>query len=160
MANLTIAEAAVRLGITKEALRTRVRRRQIESFKDTDGQWRVVVPDDAPPDASDPGHDGGADTARTGHGYNADAVIAILREQLAEKDRQIRELHVLLQTEKQMTQRLLEAGTAPEATESPVRVQDEKVSVESEKTVSGASGEASAPSAKRRGLLARLFGAE
>jgi hypothetical protein len=157
VANLTIAEAAVRLGITKEALRTRVRRRQIESFKDTDGQWRVVVPDDASPDGSDIRHDADADTAHAERGYNTDAVIAILREQLAEKDRQIRELHVLLQTEKQMTQRLLEAGTVPEAVESRERPAEEKVPDTAVRSAPGDAQRESAPSPRRRGRLARLW---
>ena len=157
MANLTIAEAAVRLGITKEALRTRVRRRQIESFKDTDGQWRVVVPDDASPDDSDIRRDADSDTVRAERGYNADAVIAILREQLMEKDRQIRELHVLLQTEKQMTQRFLEAGTVPGAVESHERPAAEKVPEPAVRSAPGDGLRESIPSPRRHGRLARLL---
>lgn len=45
MADLTIAEAAERLGISKETLRTRVKRGQIPAHKGVDGQWRIVLSD-------------------------------------------------------------------------------------------------------------------
>jgi len=123
MADLNIAAAAVRLGISKQAMRTRVRRGQVTAHKAVDGSWLVTVPDDAPDTSSPPSdvlQDASNDTPDADHDvprwrpYDADAVIAILREQLAIKDRQISELHVMLQT----AQRQLPASV-PLPVESP-----------------------------------------
>ena len=50
---LDVTAAAVRLGITPDAVRKRIRRRQLAAIKDADGQWRVRVGDlDSVPDQS------------------------------------------------------------------------------------------------------------
>jgi len=47
MSEHTITEAAARLGISKEAMRSRVQRRRVQARKSDDGQWCVILPDDA-----------------------------------------------------------------------------------------------------------------
>jgi len=47
MSEHTITEAAARLGISKEAMRSRVQRRRVQARKGDDGQWCVILPDDA-----------------------------------------------------------------------------------------------------------------
>jgi hypothetical protein len=50
---LDVTAAAVRLGITPDAVRKHIRRRQLAAIKDADGQWRVRVGDlDSVPDQS------------------------------------------------------------------------------------------------------------
>jgi hypothetical protein len=176
---LPLTEAAKRMGLSTIALRRRVQRGTIEAYKDGD-RWYVIVPESEVP-VSEP-----VRPAPRPSLISDAAAIAALREELAflrgkveaiptlEREleararemnemrtafeRQISELHILLQTSQQNEQRLLSA-TVPEATESRERVQDEKVSAQGEKSQSGASGEASAPSTKRRGWFSRLFGA-
>lgn len=171
MADLTIADAALRLGISKQAMRTRVRRGRIEAHKDSNGQWLVAVPDDTPPPASDIGPDASdadtdarADVGTEARYYNADAVIQTLREQLTVKDKQISELHVLLQTAQQNEQRLLRA-TIPEPAESPESPREVFVPDRPAQTPnvdSGAPGEAERASGrageagKHRGVRARI----
>jgi hypothetical protein len=126
-----IAEAAVRLGISKDAVRRRVQRGTVTAYKSDDDRWLVLIPDDE--DAGSTGTERRDSTGAARFGDDFATVIATFREQLevkdqqlAEKDRQISELHVLLQTSQQNEQRLLSA-IVPEATESRERVQDEKV---------------------------------
>ncbi len=47
MSEHTITEAAARLGISKEAMRSRVQRRRVQARKGDDGQWYVILPNDA-----------------------------------------------------------------------------------------------------------------
>ncbi len=49
---LPIADAAQILGVSVDALRKRVQRRSVRSYKGTDGQWRVVLPDSETPETS------------------------------------------------------------------------------------------------------------
>jgi hypothetical protein len=175
---LPIADAAVYLGISKTAMRRRVDRGSVEARKDDDGRWLVHVTDADTSDAPQGTSQGATRDTMDGTpedtgGFTRD-LVAVLREQLATKDqqiaekdrqlaareREISELHVLLQTSQQNEQRLLSA-TVPEATEPPVsarEMQDGKSGVVDEKSSQRVTGEASAPSAKRRGFLARLFG--
>lgn len=46
-AGLSVAEAADRLGISRVALRKRLRRGTLQAYK-VDGEWRVVLPGDVP----------------------------------------------------------------------------------------------------------------
>ncbi len=122
---VTVAEAADRLGISKEAVRRRIDRNTLRGIKSRDGTWRVILPngihlpDTMPntmPDDMTPTmtHDTHTTTALL---EEKDARIALLASQMGEKDRQIKEkdqqladrsreiqeLHILLQT----TQRLI-----------------------------------------------------
>jgi len=49
---LPIADAAQILGVSVDALRKRVQRRSVRSYKGTDGQWRVVLPESETPETS------------------------------------------------------------------------------------------------------------
>lgn len=122
---VTVAEAADRLGISKEAVRRRIDRNTLRGVKNRDGTWRVILPngieapdtmpntmpDDMTPTMTHDTHTVAALLAEK------DARIALLASQMGEKDRQIaekdrqlvdrsreiQELHILLQT----TQRLI-----------------------------------------------------
>lgn len=116
MQRLPIAQAAERLGISKTAMRRRVERRTVDAIKGDDGQWLVAVPDDATPGGTPTGvHRGTPSDTPAVEALTVQ--LAFLQAQLVEKDQQIRELHVMLQT----TQRLIPATVpdAPHAAESP-----------------------------------------
>jgi excisionase family DNA binding protein len=112
---LSVAEAALRLGISKDALRRRIDRKSIKATKVADGTWRVHLATDPPtPDATTthtPDDKPRDTTPTTALLIEKDARIALLTDQLTTKDRQIHELHVMLQA----VQRQLPA-TVPEAT--------------------------------------------
>ncbi len=116
-AGVEIAEAARRMGISKDAIRRRIQRGTLTAFKSNDGRWLVLVPADTVPDGTDDVRGEQRDTTGATRGDNGFAtVIAAFQEQLhvkdqqlGEKDRQISELHVLLQTSQQNEQRLLSA---------------------------------------------------
>jgi hypothetical protein len=180
---LPLTEAAKRMGLSTIALRRRVQRGTVEAYKGGD-RWYVIVPDNEVP-VTEP-----VRTAARASITPDDAAVAALREELAllrgkveaiptlereleararemtdmrtAYERQISELHILLQTSQQNEQRLLSA-TVPDAPESAVsarETQDSKSGVADEKTSQRGADEEPAPSAKRRGLIARLFGLE
>lgn len=100
-----IAEAAPRLGLSLAAARKRVQRRQLQAVKQ-DGQWYVLLSQDEeaqrPTTASAPSQGRPTTTEAVSQPWELPVRIlerenATLREQLAVKDRQIGELHVLLQ---------------------------------------------------------------
>jgi excisionase family DNA binding protein len=188
MPDLTIAEAAARLGVSKEALRSRVQRRRIDAYKDADGQWRVVLPetetpalDDADasgsPRADAAGASGSAappDAARE-DGSDATGMVALLKDQLAAKDaqiatlhqqltdrsREVAELHRMLNLEQQSVSRLLPASTTSDAPESPVRDYDDTMPsspASSAKASPDGSQRVPEASATLRGWFARRFG--
>jgi excisionase family DNA binding protein len=74
---LTVGEAADRLGISKEALRKRIRRGSVQAERREDGTWRVQLPD-----GQDGGEAGRGDVVAELRAHNA-----TLREQL-EAERQ------------------------------------------------------------------------
>ena len=49
MARLGIMEAAVRLGVSTDTIRRRVRKGELPAIRDNTGQWRLDLPDDAAP---------------------------------------------------------------------------------------------------------------
>jgi len=122
---LPIGEAARALDMTKTALRKRVERKTIPAHKGPDGQWYVVVPREATPgyDRRTPVSQEGATPSRapsverTAEGPEPSIAVEVLRaevgvltdelvflrDRLVARDREIQELHVLLQT----AQRLL-----------------------------------------------------
>jgi hypothetical protein len=151
-----IAAAAQALGISTTAVRRRIQRQTLRAYKADDGTWRVVLPAAPSPDGTDR-----PEGRPEGRPEDVSAVIEILREQLVEKDRQlaarereISELHVMLQT----AQRLIPANV-PEAVEPRERVQNESP-VSSENASPGGVGRENQPSPRRRGWLSRWFGAE
>ncbi len=154
MAELTIAEAAARLGISKEAMRSRVQRRRVQARKRADGQWYVIVPDDT--DASP------RPTADATDAIGHDAVDALpervwevmreqvrfLRDQNIQQARIIEEMRrdharaeqewrVLLQT----SQRLIPA-TVPDAPQAPERPGDGESPPQTTNVAPGGAGEA------------------
>lgn len=108
MQRLPIAQAADRLGIGKTAMRRRVERRTIDAIKGEDGQWLVAVPDGEQSFASPPSvhHDTPNPPTRDTPIVDTLATqLVFLQAQLVEKDRQlaarereVQELHVMLQT--------------------------------------------------------------
>jgi hypothetical protein len=71
-ARLTVAAAAERLGITKEAVRKRISRRTLRSDKDPDGTVRVYIP------AS------GTSSGTASESIGRDELVEILRAQLGD----------------------------------------------------------------------------
>lgn len=123
---IPLAEAAERLGLKIEAIRKRVRRGSLTSYKASDGRWFVVLPDgqdgidaadrEGQETGQDSGQDAGQDTVRR----ILQDEVAYLRAQFAERDafyraqldvreREVRELHIMLG----QAQRLLSAGVSP-----------------------------------------------
>lgn len=131
---LPIAEAARALHTTKTALRKRVERKTIPAHKGPDGQWYVVVPRrpttgydsrttmSQPPLTPSP--------ALSAEGTESSIVVEVLktevvlltdelvflRDRLTARDREIQELHVLLQTAQRLMPVMLNRGD--EATSS------------------------------------------
>jgi excisionase family DNA binding protein len=128
---VTIREAAQALGITEPAVRQRLQRRTLRSYR-AGGRVYVILPDGA----SDTNEQNGVS-----HGVSSDVTAALhalvaqlksenalIRDQLVIKDQQISELHVLLQT----AQRQLNAGptdTPPAVEEEPQKAMDEPIQV-------------------------------
>jgi len=124
MAEVTLTEAATLLGITREAVRSRVRRKLLDGRKRADGIWVVTIPDHDLPTGTTTVDDRAAPAAAAETVAALREALAALREQLTMQDRQllarereVQELHVLLQN----TQRLIPATVpdAPQAAERP-----------------------------------------
>jgi len=109
-----IGTAAIRMGITTEAIRKRIGRGTIPATKQ-DGRWHIVLDgvQDAVQDASStsgvgrPAQDTGPDV-QDDRPDDKDRLIQILTTELDARRREIGELHVLLQT----TQTALAAAPA------------------------------------------------
>jgi hypothetical protein len=100
-AAIPIGTAAERLGVTTDAIRKRIRRGTLAAHKRGD-VWYVVLP--AVPDAPDADPDSDPDANPDGEISHLRTLLAEVRQQrdgyaaqLSTKDRQIEELHVLLQ---------------------------------------------------------------
>ena len=103
MASVTIKEAAERLGISEVTIRRRLRTGQLKGYQESPptGKWFIEVSDD------DFGQGGvGADEdddsleladALRDTIKRQDEVIDLLKRQLETRDREVQELHVLLQ---------------------------------------------------------------
>jgi hypothetical protein len=93
---LPLSEAAEAMGITKEALRKRIKRGTVEAAKDAEGNWRVWMP--------------GGDKGKPDGGYESALVqalqeeIAFLRSELQARTEEARRKDTLLA---QMQTRLL-----------------------------------------------------
>ena len=102
----SIAHAAAKLGVHPTTVRRQIRSGKLPA-KLMSGQW--TIDDDTiahalnnAARARQEAHDGNSS------GYPA--LVTVLERQLDEKDRQIRELHVLLQSAQEQTQRMLPEG--------------------------------------------------
>ena len=92
MARLSIPEAVHTLGLSQDTIRKRLRSGDLEGqkVKGAGGfRWEVFV-------ADDPTVKGVTQDGNHGDDGNDGALVEILREELAEKNRQISELHRLL----------------------------------------------------------------
>jgi hypothetical protein len=103
MASLTIKEAAERLGISEVTIRRRLRTGQLKGYQESPptGKWFIEVSDDdfgqgevGIDEDDDPLElaDALRDTIK-----RQDEVIDLLKRQLETRDREVQELHVLLQ---------------------------------------------------------------
>jgi DNA-binding transcriptional MerR regulator len=105
MASLTIKEAAERLGISEVTIRRRLRTGRLNGYQESPptGKWFIEVSDnveqgevntddDDDDDDSLPLVDALRDTIK-----RQDEVIALLKHQLEAREREVQELHVLLQ---------------------------------------------------------------
>ena len=123
---VSVAEAAHALGISHDALRSRLRRGTLEGFKDGD-EWRVVLPvdrqptGDVPPQQAATGNETGSPT-----GNDLSPLVDLVERQAAELQRlaasnamwQTRAAHLENQV-KQLTAGNVAPEAAPEAGESP-----------------------------------------
>lgn len=125
---LPIAEAAHALHTTKTALRKRVERKTIPAHKGPDGQWYVVVPRrpttgydsrttmSQPPLTPSPALSAeGTEPSSVVEVLKAEVVLltdelVFLRDRLIARDREIQELHVLLQTAQRLMPVMLNRG--------------------------------------------------
>lgn len=89
MARLGIMEAAVRLGVSTDTIRRRIRKGELLAIRDNHGQWRLDLPDDVTPRV--PMQTGGSGpvpaTLPPIHGAMQDAyaaVVGALRLQVAD----------------------------------------------------------------------------
>lgn len=143
---LPIAEAARALHTTKTALRKRVERKTIRAHKGPDGQWYVVVPRrptggyDSRTTMSQP-PDRTPSPALSAEGTESSIVVEVLkaevvlltdelvflRDRLIARDREIQELHVLLQTAQRLMPVMLNRGD--EAMSSALGNQPEEAQV-------------------------------
>ena len=92
MARLSISQAAHTLRLSQSTIRKRLRSGDLQGqkVKGAGGfNWEVFV-------ADDPTVKGDTDDANHTNNANSGALVEILREELAEKNRQISELHRLL----------------------------------------------------------------
>jgi excisionase family DNA binding protein len=127
---ISVAEAAERLGISKEAVRRRIDRKSLHATKAVDGTWRVHLADEPLPRTPTTGRMTD-DTQPSMIPIAAllaekDARIALLTNQMSVKDQQIADLtrqserlQSLLGNEQETTQRLLAAPNAPETPVQP-----------------------------------------
>jgi hypothetical protein len=77
-ARYTMTEAAARLGISREALRLRIRRGRVLASK-SGGQWHIYLPADTPVNGADTPSD---TTAHTSTDSDRAELVAALREEL------------------------------------------------------------------------------
>jgi hypothetical protein len=127
---LTVADAAQRLGITKEAVRKRISRRTLHSDKDPDGTVRVYVPASGTPSGTASGNIG------------RDELVEALRDQIEDLRRerdewreQARVADRLLSAAMERIPPQLEAPS--EARESPETLVEEPESVGPHPATSG-----------------------
>jgi predicted ArsR family transcriptional regulator len=103
MARLTIKEAAERLGISEVTIRRRLRTGQLKGYQESPptGKWFIEVSDDGV-EQREVDRDEYDDTLELVDALRdtikrQDEVIALLKHQLEAREREVQELHVLLQ---------------------------------------------------------------
>ena len=101
MARLSISQAADTLGVAQSTIRKRLRSGDLQGqkVKGAGGfRWEVFVADGPTVKGvtQDGNHANVTDDGDDANGGNGGALVEILREELAEKNRQISELHRLL----------------------------------------------------------------
>jgi predicted site-specific integrase-resolvase len=103
MARLTIKEAAERLGISEVTIRRRLRTGQLKGYQESPptGKWFIEVSDDDV-ERGEVDRDEDDDTLELVDALRdtikrQDEVIALLKHQLEAREREVQELHVLLQ---------------------------------------------------------------
>jgi hypothetical protein len=117
---VSVAEAAHALGISHDALRSRLRRGTLEGFKDGD-EWRVVLPvdrqptGDVPPQQAATGNETGTPT-----GNDLSPLVDLVERQTAEIQRLTAASTLWQERARTLEQRLLaiEAGETPPETAS------------------------------------------
>ncbi len=155
--SVPMREAAERLGISIAAVRQRIRRGTLESFKGADGRWYVRIPivPDGVPSAVSPADDvtrALLDTLRSENAFLR-GEVEIRNRELADRTREVQELHVMLQT----AQRLIPA-TVPDAPHPPEQAADNVIPhAEANVAPGGAQRE---PEASWRGRLRHWMGWE
>ncbi len=103
MARLTIKEAAERLGISEVTIRRRLRTGQLKGYQESPptGKWFIEVSDDeverGEVDAYEDDDPFELVDALRGTIKRQDEVIELLKHQLEAREREVQELHVLLQ---------------------------------------------------------------
>jgi predicted transcriptional regulator len=103
MASLTIKEAAERLGISEVTIRRRLRMGQLKGYQESPptGKWFIEVSDDDV-EQGEVDRDEDDDSLELVGALRdtikrQDEVIALLKHQLEAREREVQELHVLLQ---------------------------------------------------------------
>ena len=95
------------MGVHPTTIRRQIRSGRLPAEL-VDGQW--IIHDDTIAQATEQSHRPNQGVL-DGHGGAYQAVVVVLERQLEEKDRQIRELHVLLQSAQEQTQRMISKPT-------------------------------------------------
>jgi hypothetical protein len=102
MASLTIKEAAERLSLSEVTIRRRLRTGQLKGYQESPptGKWFIEISDDVEQgevDADEYDDSFQLADALRGTIKRLDEVIALLKHQLEAREREVQELHVLLQ---------------------------------------------------------------
>ena len=88
----TVEEAAKLLGVSRDTIMRRIRKGKLEAHQEPRPQghvWRVTIPDEEP--------DNQHVEALTRELQTVREVMELLKEELANKNKQIEQLHILLQ---------------------------------------------------------------
>jgi excisionase family DNA binding protein len=131
---LTVAEAAERLGITKEAVRKRIHRGTLRADKDADGTVRVYLPSYST-------------ASGTSSSPDRNLLYEEMRERIAYLERQLEEEREARRRADTLLARLMDNGPALEAPQEPLGVREtaaeEPVEPTSFETSAGLLGEGS-----------------
>ena len=117
---VTVAQAAELLGLSAEAVRSRVQRGTLASTKEYGTVYVLLDPDQARPNTDEPHTQTGAQTHLSG---DQTAFIASLTEQIDWLRREVERKDTIIMS---MTQRIPELEPAPEPRESPVSASEEE----------------------------------
>ena len=151
-ARLTVAAAAERLGITKEAVRKRISRGTLRSDKDTDGTVRVYIPASGTPSGT------------TSEAIGRDELVELLRAQLEDlradrdawRDQARRSDYMAsaaMDRNRELESRIRELEAPSEPRKSPQTVDEEPEEAEPRPAAGGAQ-----EGAQRRPWWRRVFG--